>query len=96
MRCASEAVSQFLDSPDESKKSAGDDPISRAISQSLPRSSLNHLLPPVGAFRAQALVGSETDSDFSFRSDRSGENRLELGEASFANSNYRRNALEQP
>ena len=56
----------------------------------------NLLRPSDTASRAPALVRSETNSDFSFRSDRSGENRFELGKASFADSNDRRNALEYP
>ena len=50
----------------------------------------------VVALCMHALVRCETNSNFGFCSDSSGENRFELSKATFADSHDRRNTLEQP
>lgn len=47
-----------------------------------------------GAMRVDTFVYRETNSDFDFCADGSGECRLELGKAAFADSDNRRNTLE--
>jgi len=50
----------------------------------------------VAAIRLRALMRCEPNPNFGFRSDRSSKDRLELGEAAFADSYRWRDALEQP
>jgi len=47
-----------------------------------------------GEVRMHTLVRRESNSNFGFGGDSSGEDRLELGKASFADTHNRRNALE--